>query len=108
MVMVRFSRVRLAALPMGHPQLRWSLLLMEHHEGKALKYQVKQERLTVLPLNPMESENSLPGALSSSPSAARRSGGCWGIMVLEVGPGVTVDALVRRCAQHLRPEEASS
>jgi hypothetical protein len=40
---------------MCHPQLRWSLLLMGHHEGNALKYQVKQERLRVLPLNPMES-----------------------------------------------------
>jgi hypothetical protein len=30
---------------------------MGHHEGNALKYQVKQERLRVLPLNPMESGN---------------------------------------------------
>jgi hypothetical protein len=31
------------------------LLLMGHHEGHTLKYQGKQERLRVLPLNPMES-----------------------------------------------------
>jgi hypothetical protein len=29
-------------------------------------------------------------------------------VVLEVAPGETMDALVRRCVQHLWPEEASS
>ena len=42
------------------PPLRWSLTLMRHHGGNVLKYQECCEIRRVLPLNPMECEETNP------------------------------------------------
>src|SRR6266436_2866608 len=52
--MVRFWRIGLAACPICHPPLRWSLAFMRHHGGNVLKYQEYCEELRGLPLNSME------------------------------------------------------
>src|SRR5215510_11523098 len=54
MVMVRFVRVCLAALPMCHPQDIVSRQLTRHDKGNTLKYQNNREGLQALPRNAME------------------------------------------------------
>ena len=53
-VMVRFSRVGLAAVPMCHPTVIRSRKLRRHNEGNALKSQDHHEGLRVSPLKTME------------------------------------------------------
>src|SRR5215813_9768708 len=55
--MVRFSRVRLAACPMCHPQVIRSRQWMRHDGGNTLQYQAHREGLRALPLKAMECEN---------------------------------------------------
>src|SRR5215831_5908154 len=54
MVMVRFSRVGLAAVPMCHPQVIRSRQLIRHDGGNASKSQDNREGLRALPLKAME------------------------------------------------------
>src|SRR6266849_9302560 len=54
--MVRFCRVRVASLPMCHPQVIRSHKLMRYHGGNTLKYQDNCEGLRALPLKSMECE----------------------------------------------------
>jgi hypothetical protein len=56
MVMVRFSRVRVAALPLCHPQVIRSCQLIRHDGSNTLEYQDKREGFRTLPLNTMECE----------------------------------------------------
>src|SRR5438445_3497523 len=53
-MMVRFSRVGLAAAPMCHPSVVRSRQLMGHDEGNTLKSQDYREGLRALPLKAME------------------------------------------------------
>src|SRR5215471_15954595 len=52
--MVRFSRVRLAAVPMCHPQVIKSRQWRRHDGGNTLQYQGPYEGLKALPLKAME------------------------------------------------------
>src|SRR5712691_2336417 len=52
--MVRFSRVWRAVLRMGHPQVRWSVLLMTQNGGMPVQLQGDGEGVEALPLNWME------------------------------------------------------
>src|SRR5262247_2513342 len=52
--MVRFSRVRLAACLMCHPQIIRSRQWMRHDGGNTLQYQDHREGLRTLPLKAME------------------------------------------------------
>src|SRR6516225_9822194 len=61
--MVRFSRVRLAAVPMCHPQVIKSRQWMRHDGGNTLQYQGSYEGLKALPLKAMECGNSGNGNL---------------------------------------------
>src|SRR5215831_15090520 len=54
--MVRFSRVRLAACLMCHPQVIRSRQWMRHDGGNTLQYQDHREGLRTLPLKAMECE----------------------------------------------------
>src|SRR5215831_6416578 len=54
--MVRFSRVRLAACPMCHPQVIRSRQWMRHNGGDTLKSQDHRAGLRALPLKVMECE----------------------------------------------------
>src|SRR5215216_2577971 len=54
MVMVRFCRVGLAAVPMCHPRVIRSRQLIRHHEGNTLKSQAHREKLRTSPLNTRE------------------------------------------------------
>src|SRR5215468_5269029 len=56
--MVRFSRVRLAACLMCHPQVNRSRQWMRHDGGNTLQYQDHREELRTLPLKAMECEKS--------------------------------------------------
>jgi exodeoxyribonuclease V alpha subunit len=54
--MVRFSRVWRAVLRMGHPQVRWSVLLMTQNGGMPAQLQGDGEGVKALPLNWVECE----------------------------------------------------
>src|SRR5262245_20704202 len=56
--MVRFSRVRLAAVPMCHPQVIKSRQWMRHDGGNTLQYQDHYEGRRALPLKAMECEKN--------------------------------------------------
>src|SRR5207247_7994419 len=70
-VMVRFSRVRLAAVPMCHPQVIKSRQWMRHDGGNTLQYQDHCEGLRALPLKAMECGNSYPPPISASSSGKK-------------------------------------
>jgi hypothetical protein len=53
-VMVRFSRVRRSVVRMGHPQIRWSVLLMTQHRGMLAELQGDRAGGGVLPLKAMK------------------------------------------------------
>src|SRR5262245_30285607 len=53
-VIVRFSRVGLAAVPMCYPQVIRCRELMRHHEGNVSPSQANREGLRALPRNAME------------------------------------------------------
>src|SRR6266436_6006462 len=55
--MVRFSRVCRVGLRMGHPQVRWSVLLMTQHGGTPAQLQGDGEGVKALPLNWVECGN---------------------------------------------------
>src|SRR5215831_10371748 len=57
-VMVRFSRVGLAAMPMCHPSVIRSRKLMKYDGGNAWQSQDHREGLRALPLKAMECEIS--------------------------------------------------
>src|SRR5438445_6631218 len=56
-MMVRFSRVGLAAVPMCHPSVVRSRQLMGHDEGNTLNSQDHREGFRALPLKTMECGN---------------------------------------------------
>jgi hypothetical protein len=64
-VMVRFSRVSLAAVPTCHPSIIRSRKRMRHDGGNALKSQDHHEGLRTLPLNPGECGFSVSGIRKS-------------------------------------------
>src|SRR5205809_5462927 len=68
MVMVRFSRVGLAAVPMCHPQVIRSRQLIRHDGGNALK---SQDHRDVLP------GMNAGASLSAVPSPIEGSGTAW-------------------------------
>src|SRR5215475_5344203 len=55
-VMVRFCRVRVAAVLMCHPRVIRSQKLMRRNGGNTLKYQDNHKRLGTLPRKPGECE----------------------------------------------------
>ena len=56
--MVRFSRVRRSVLRMGHPQIRWAVLLMTQHRGIPAALQGDRAGVGALPLKAMECAKS--------------------------------------------------
>src|SRR5262245_42181260 len=70
-VIVRFSRVGLAAVPMCYPQVIRCRELMRHHEGNVSPSQANREGLRALPRNAMEC-----GLFLYSGSVAGRAGSC--------------------------------
>src|SRR5437660_8933008 len=79
MVIVRFSRVGLAACPMCHPQVIRSRQLMRHNGGNMLKYQDHREGLRTLPLKSMECAIYGPRGLRGKEVPALAGGPCTGL-----------------------------
>src|SRR5262245_23575517 len=61
--MVRFSRIWRVVVRMGHPQIRWSVLLMTQHEGMPAELQGNGVDVRTLPLKAMECGIVVRGAV---------------------------------------------
>src|SRR5262249_39758415 len=73
--MVRFSRIWRVVVRMGHPQIRWAVLLMDQHEGMPAELQGNGVDVETLPLKAMECgcvQRRFYHPVGASPTEAKR------------------------------------
>src|SRR5215470_8718414 len=71
--MVRLSRVWRAVWRMGHPLVRWSVLLMTQHGGMPAQWQGDGEGIEALPLNWVECGKSGRTKMRDKTLSSRRN-----------------------------------